>query len=191
MTTSSGSTFNKPTVQKTDVTEKPNKTVDMASSLQLSTAMTIQTQAKSKKRTKYRPVQRPDGVVVLQRPYRPASFMVPQALVFEKHQPTFVVPASNAKPAAMAEHITPKQIAVVKVRHKDLVDIGAHLAEFGRGGCNDHLDAGSDKNEVLYELGQDELLVVMEDVQGRQQLAPMERFLVEEDPWSTIGELGK
>jgi hypothetical protein len=153
--------------------------------------MTIHTEAKSKKRTKYRPVKRPDGVIVLQRPYRPAATSLsPQALIFEKHLPTFIVPASIAKP---------NRAVVMKRVGEDLAGIGGNLkgadtnisnemAEAGRGGYNDLMEAGQDGYNDQYG-AHDTTLNLTEELRRLQtdcQKTPMQRFLSEAGPWSAL-----
>jgi hypothetical protein len=174
-----------------DCPQTNNNTVNISPLATLAIAMTIQVEAKSKKRTKYRPVKRPDGVVVLQRPYRPAATSLSlQAPIFEKHLPTFIVPASIAKP---------NRVVVMKRLGEDLVGIGGdikdadteicnEMAETGRGGYHDLVEAGRDGyNDQCGTHDRplnptEELRRLQKDCQG----TPMQRFLSEAGPWSAL-----
>jgi hypothetical protein len=156
-------------------TSRPN----VSTSANLKITMTIQAQDKSKKRTRYRPIERPDGVIVLQRPYRPAasSSSIPQPPQFEKHLPTFVVPATSKKPRSYAE---------LQTADDDFAGIGAHL-EHGRDGYNEPVDSGRGGYNDIID-GREELWDFLKSVSKRQGLTPMQRFLGELGSWSTFEE---
>jgi hypothetical protein len=163
----------------------------MSQSANLAIAMTIQTESKSKKRTKYRPVKRPDGVIVLQRPYRPAATSLsPQAPIFEKHLPIFIVPASIAKS---------NRGVVMKRMGEDLANFGGNLkdaeisrgdemAEAGRGGYQNLIEAGQDGYNDQCGT-RDRTLDLTGELRGLDtdyQKTPMQRFLSEAGPWSAM-----
>jgi hypothetical protein len=149
--------------------------IDISALATLSITMTIQAEAKPKKRTKYRPVQRPDGVIVLQRPYRPTASPAP-APKFEKHLPTFVVPTATHKQQS------------TRRRDEDLAGVGSRLTETGGEDNNDSLEAGrGGYNDPCYR--SEEVWGFLEDVQrtrNNRQITPMQRFLGESGPWSTF-----
>jgi hypothetical protein len=127
--------------------------------------MTVQPQANSKKRTKYRPMERPDGVIVLHRPYRPSTSSLSEAPKFEKHLPTFtVVPAIKVKP---------RQDGTINKGEQEFAYIGAHVTAIGRGGYNDVCYG----RKELGNVGQ-----LRENGHG----TPMQRFLGEMGPWSAF-----
>jgi hypothetical protein len=137
--------------------------------------MTLQLQTKSKTRSKYRPVERADGVVVLHRPYRPATSPPPQAAKFEKHVPTFVVPAPSTKPK-------PKQKIVLGKVEASFAQVAAHVPGTGKDGLS---EAGYDD---LCQ-GREELLGFLDGLRllrEEGQMAPMQRFLSEAGPWSPV-----
>lgn len=142
----------------------------------LKITLNMQSQPKSKRQTKYRPIERPDGVIVLQRPYRPATSPPQQFQRFEKHVPTFTVPKASVKL---------RSIAAVKRTEDDLVCVGSQFAESGRDGYNDLADAGrSGYNDVAEAR---EVKYFLKDFRrGGQDLRglPMQRYLGEEGSWS-------
>ncbi|KAH7091608.1 hypothetical protein FB567DRAFT_277888 [Paraphoma chrysanthemicola] len=150
---------------------------NISGSASLTITMTIKTQDKSKKRTKYRPIERPDGVVVLQRPYRPAtSSSIPhQPPTFEKHIPTFVVPTTSK---------TTKQPPQLQTFEDDLIGIGAHL-DVGRDGYNDLVDAGRGGYNDVND-GREELLDLVKAFKKSRGTTPWQRFLGESGPWSAF-----
>jgi hypothetical protein len=154
-------------------TSRPN----VSTSANLKITMTIQAQDKSKKRTRYRPVERPDGVIVLQRPYRPAtsSSSNPQPPQFEKHLPTFVVPATSKKPRSYAE---------LQTADDDFAGIGAHL-EHGRDGYNEPVDFGRGGYNDVRD-SREELWDFMKDSSKSQGTTPMQRFLTDSGPWGAF-----
>jgi hypothetical protein len=179
-----------------------NNTTNISRSATLFITMTVQSEAKSKKRTKYRPVQRPDGVIVLQRPYRPTtSPPPPQVSMFEKHLPTFIVPASTTKP---------NRVAATKRIDEELAGIGSCFLDIntngcgkmadagrggyqdvimeGRGGYQDLLKAGRDGYNDLF--GKDESAANVTEELGRPraeyQRTPMQRFLSGPESWSVL-----
>jgi hypothetical protein len=152
--------------------------VDTSTMATLAITMTIQTGAKPKTRTKYRPTERSDGVIVLQRPYRPATLPHTQAPKFEKHLPTFAVATKTPKPIATTRRRREEDLAGIG---SDLIDTGRDgyngVVETGRGGYNDRCD------------GREEILNFLKDVQRTQdirQMSPMQRFLGDTGPWSTF-----
>ncbi|KAH7081194.1 hypothetical protein BKA63DRAFT_203753 [Paraphoma chrysanthemicola] len=150
-------------------------TISRSASLKIT--MTIKTQDKSKKRTKYRPIERLDGVVVLQRPYRPAtaSSIPQQPPTFEKHIPTFVVPTTSK-----TTQLPPK----LRTFEDNLIGVGAHL-DAGRDGYNDMVDAGRGGYNDMND-GREELLDLVRTFKQSQGKTPMQQFLVESGPWSTF-----
>ena len=147
--------------------------------------MTIQPQleSKSKRRTKYRAVERQDGLIVLQRPYQSVSSVPQQPLRFEKHLPIFEKPSPVPPPKKM------KRIMVALGNEHDLAHIGSHLAENVKGdggeievaetcGYNDVGDIEKDLEDILAGL---ELCPV------DHGLTPMQRFLSELGPWDCLG----
>jgi hypothetical protein len=179
-----------------------NSTINISQSTTLFITMTVQPEVKSKKRTKYRPVQRPDGVIVLQRPYRPAtSLPPPQVSIFEKHLPTFIVPASTAKP---------KLVAATKRVDGELTGMGScfldmdtngpgDVVEAGRGGYQDLVVEGTGYYQDLLEAGRDgyndlfgkhestaNLTKELRRPRTDYQSTPMQRFLSEPESWSVM-----
>ncbi|KAF2030880.1 hypothetical protein EK21DRAFT_88597 [Setomelanomma holmii] len=135
--------------------------------------MTLNTEAKSKRRTKHRPVERPDGVIVLQRPYQPtASSSSPQQPPkFEAHVPTFVVPTKIKCP-------TRKKNA--QRVGENLTSIGAQF-EQGRDGYNDVVDCGRGGYNDVQNNRQD-LSAFLKEILMSHGLPPMQRFLSEAGP---------
>jgi hypothetical protein len=157
-------------------------TFNILPSAKLSIKMTIPTQAKSKKRTKYRPVERSDGVVVLQRPYRPATLPTPATLKFEKHLPTFAAPVCKTPP---------QEAAAMARRDEDFAHIGANFREARDVDSDDLVDAGrggyNDRNgriEVRAGHGLPDFMKKLRRVKGNCQSTPMQQFLSEAGPWS-------
>lgn len=148
---------------------------NISRSASLKVAMTIKTQDKSKKRTKYRPIERPDGVIVLQRQYRPAtSSLIPQQPhTFKKHIPTFIVPTTSK-----ITEPSPK----LRPFEDGLIGIGAHL-DAGRDGYNDLVDTGRGGYNDMND-GREELLDLAKTFKKSQGMTPMQRFLGESGPWS-------
>jgi hypothetical protein len=144
----------------------PTPTISRSSTLAITMALQLQT--KSKSRSKYRPIKRADGVVVLQRPYRPATSLLPQALKFEKHLPVFEVPVRTPTPKPQ-----PKRKAVIEIVEADFASMGAHLT-----GTDNAL--GDEREESWGSL---------QDVRGGF-MAPMQRFLGETGPWSVVERRG-
>jgi hypothetical protein len=128
-------------------------------SASLTVTMTIQSQTK---RTKYRPIKRPDGVIVLQRPYRPS----PQPVKFEKHVRIFDGPASRASKDG-------------KRMDESLRGVGARFGEGGR-------DEGSEAGNGVVGEPEEKFQFPREDAWMTKVLEslPMQRFLSEEGPWS-------
>jgi hypothetical protein len=173
--------------------------INISTSANLSITMKINTKAEPKKRTRYRPVERQDEVIVLQRPYRPSA-STPQSNKFEEHVPVFAVSTSKAKL---------RTCAALKRTDEDLVRLGAQFGEEGRDGCNDLvdaerggynalMDAGRGGYNDLMDAGRDgynDLLDGREDnstilsdfstVAQRPRLSPMQRFLNECGAWNT------
>jgi hypothetical protein len=143
-------------------------TTTISRSATLAIAMALQMQTKSKPRPKYRPIERADGVVVLQRPYRPATSPPPQTLHFEKHLPTFDVPARTrtSKPQS-------KRRVVMEPLKADFAGMGAHLT-------------GTDK---VLDDERAESLGSLQDARGGP-MAPMQRFLGGTGPWSVVERRG-
>ena len=141
--------------------------------------MTIQNEAKSKKQTKYRSVERQDGVIVLRRQYRPSSLPPQQLLKFEKHIPTFTVPSSTSKP---------KTKVTLDNIEEELMQIGAQFNEEGRSENNDLVDAGRGG----YNDPHDGLEDILNFNRGCwktaeiSRLSPMQRFLTGAGPWSPL-----
>lgn len=167
---------------------KPNNHITSTTSISRSANLTITMtiQAKSKKRTNYRPIERPDGVVVLQRPYRPATASPQSTPKFEKHVPIFTVPTPSTKP----KRDEPRRDVTIATEKKeeDFAHVGAHLTENGRDGYNDLVDAGrggyNDRCDGHAELlGSKKGISRIEDASTR---SPMQRFLSEEGPWSSF-----
>jgi hypothetical protein len=167
-----------------------------------SITMAVQPEVKSKRRTKYRPVQRPDGVIVLQRPYRPATSSPPlQVSTFENHLPVFIVPASKA---------TLNRVTGTKRVDEDLTAIGGcflgmdtngseEMVEAGRGGYQDLAQAGRGGYQDLMEAGRggyndlfgkhDNMANFTEELRQPRtghQKTPMQCFLSEPGSWSAL-----
>ena len=142
--------------------------------------MTIQNEAKSKQQTKYRPVERQDGVIVLRRQYRPSSLPPQQPFTFEKRLPTYTVPTSTSKPKIK---VTPGDV------EGDLMQVGAQFTEQGREGYNDLADAGRGGYHDHCG-GLQDILNFAEGcsrVGEASRLSPMQRFLVgDAGPWSLL-----
>jgi len=159
------------------------------------------------KHTRYRPVERSDGVVVLQRPYRPAATLpISQSNKFEKHVPTYTVASSAPEPRTSAAQ---------KRTEDDLVGVGAQIEVQRRGGYNGFVDAGRGGDDELVAAGRDgyndlelagrggyneilsdwkpheeamdmsAILSEFSKVARRPGLSQMQRFLNEGGPWST------
>ncbi|OAL00953.1 hypothetical protein IQ06DRAFT_293114 [Phaeosphaeriaceae sp. SRC1lsM3a] len=166
-------------MNKTVVRSNPNTTptTDISPIATLRITMTIQTQSKSTKRTKYRPVERPDGVIVLQRPYHPATLPAPKAPKFEKHIPTFATPSSSKKAT---------QEKAIKQMKDDLTCLGSSFQDMGREGYNEMMHAGrggyNDICEQREEL--DEFLEGFEGYEMSRQISSMQRFLNDAGAWS-------
>jgi hypothetical protein len=156
-----------------NTTSRPN----VSASANLKITMTIKAQDMSKKRTRYRPIERPDGVIVLQRPYRPAACppSIQQPPKFEKHLPTFIVPATSKKPVSSAE---------LQTADDDFAGIGAHL-EHGRDGYNEPVDTGRGGYNDIRD-SREELWDFMKDNSKPQGCTPMQRFLADSGPWSAF-----
>jgi hypothetical protein len=166
-------------------------TLSISQSATLSIIMTIRTEAKANKRTKYRPVQRPDGVIVLQRPYRPAtSSLSPQVPMFEKHTPTFILPASTAKR---------NQGPTMNRVGQDLAGIGGNLMDTKIDGCFNMEGAGRAGYHNMMEAGQggyndhcgryERASKFTEELRQHQtecRRTPTRRFLSEAGPWSAF-----
>ncbi|KAF2822856.1 hypothetical protein CC86DRAFT_409634 [Ophiobolus disseminans] len=138
--------------------------------------MPIQHEAKPKKRTKYRPVQRPDGVIVLQRLYRPQA----QSHKFEQHLPTFDMPTTTTKP---------RTSAAIKRTEEDLACMGAQFTEQGRIEYNDPVDAGRGGYNDVAD-GSKDILDFLKGFSKHGQssrVSPMLRFLDGAGPWSPFG----
>jgi hypothetical protein len=168
------------------MTQKQEGTItasnNILASSNLSITMTLQAQTKSKKRTEYHPLQRPDGVIVLKRPYRPAALSSPPAFKFEKHIPVLHAPASTKhRPTTKLEPST-----AAKVRVDDLVGIGAHLTEFGRGGYNDVTDVERGGHADVGEGDLENVLEFIEAFQARRRLTSIQHFLREAASWSVF-----
>lgn len=182
--------------------------INISSSAHLKITMTISTQSEPKKRTGYRPVERQDGVIVLQRPYRPSS-STPKSSNFEKHVPNFAVSTTTSEP---------RTSAALKRTKEDSVGMGAQFGDEGRdgydylvdverGGCNDLVGAGRDGYNDLLDAGRggynevhsgltpheealserEDILAVVRDfssVTQRPRPSPMQRFLDEGGSWS-------
>jgi hypothetical protein len=179
-----------------------NNPFNVSHSATLSITMSDQPEVKSKKRTKYRPVRRPDGVIVLQRPYRPATSSSPLPVSkIEKHLPAFIVPASKA---------TLNRVAGIKRVDEDLMAIGGcflsmetngseEMVEAGRGGYQDLVQARRGGYQDLMDAGRggyndlfgkhDNLANFTEELRqsrtGHQQ-TPMQCFLSEPGSWSAL-----
>jgi hypothetical protein len=154
-------------------------TISVPRSANLTITMTFLEEARSKKRTKYRPVERQDGVIVLQRQYQPSSLPPQQPLKFEKHLPIFTGPTSTSKPKTA---VTPHDM------ENDLMLIGAHFHEHGRNEDNDLTDTGRGG----YNDQCDGLAAILNFVKGCSKIGetsrqwPMQRFLGEQGPWSSL-----
>jgi hypothetical protein len=173
---------------------------NISTSANLKITMKISTQSEPKKRTRYRPVERQDGVVVLQRPYRPSA-STPQLAKFEKHIPVFASSTRKSKP---------RTSAALKRTEEDVVGMGAQFAEMGKDGYNNLMDAGRDGYNDLLDAGrgsfnelhlewtpQEEAIDEREDILAvvrhfsnvaqRPRLSPMQRFHNERGAWSPHG----
>lgn len=154
-------------------------TTNISSLPTLKITMTIQTQAKPKRNTKYRPVERPDGVVVLQRPYHhPAALPAPNAPKFEKHIPTFAAPKSPTRPT--------QENAIKRIK-EDLPHIGGSFVDAGRDGYNELMQAGRGGYQEISEQAKG-LMEFLEGFGGNEttrHMTPMQRFLDAAGPWST------
>ncbi|KAF1915913.1 hypothetical protein BDU57DRAFT_515708 [Ampelomyces quisqualis] len=152
---------------------------NILSSATLFITMTVPTQDKANNRTKYRPIERADGVVVLKHPYRPATSPAPSTPKFEKYLPTFVVSA----------RITPrKEAAVLAKREEDFAHIGRNLLGFQSDGYGDLVDAGrGGHNDCSGQIqGLADFMIGLRQIQDGRQSAPMQRFLSEVGPWDSI-----
>ncbi|KAH7409854.1 hypothetical protein DE146DRAFT_643164 [Phaeosphaeria sp. MPI-PUGE-AT-0046c] len=152
-------------------------TTQISTSASLKITMAIKSHAKSTKRTKYRPIERSDGVVVLQRPYHPATLPALKAPTFEKHVPTFAAP----KPSTTATQETAMN------RHKDdLTYLGSGCLDMGRAGDNEVLQAGRSGYNGICENVKN-LKGFLEGSAVRETsryMSPMQCFLDDAGPWS-------
>lgn len=165
--------------QSNNQTSTPDPNINIASSSQLNITMTIQSYPKSKPRTKskkYRPIERPDGVIIECPGYQPTTSPPRQALQFEKKLRTLALPPTPS-------NIKPKQrhtIESITAMDKDLIAIGAHFAECGRDGYNAPnalVHAGRGGYNAPFDLRGEV------PQQGRCGMMPMQRFLGEDGPW--------
>jgi hypothetical protein len=146
--------------------------------------MTIQLppKSKSKRRTKYRAVERQDGLIVLQRPYQPANSAPRQPIRFEKHLPIFETPSSAPSSKKMK-----KSLIALNNEH-DFAHIGSHLAEIMEKDAGTHGVAETcghdDVENVEKEL--DDILASLELCPVDRVLTPMQRFLSELGPWHPL-----
>jgi hypothetical protein len=162
--------------------------------------MSPQPQTGSKKRTKYRPVQRSDGVVVLQRPYRPVGSPLPiPPSFFERYLPKSDDVASTTK--SVAADSKPQNLATLTSEAEELASIGTHLVDLGGYVYNDQADAGREKGTNLANAGRGGYQEIFDDrakpiggiVDFLRQVAqegeyptPMQRFLSEAGSWSAL-----
>jgi hypothetical protein len=155
----------------TNKTTTSTSSISRSATLAITMTLQLQLQTKSKTRTKYRPIERADGVVVLQRPYRPASSLPAHAVKFEKHLPIFDVPTRipTLKPQ-------PKRRVVIETVEADFACIGAHLT-----------GTVTEQSRVLGN-EREELLGSLQDSRG--PMAPMQRFLGGTGPWSVVERRG-
>lgn len=180
--------------------ELSRNAISISTSSNLSITMSLHPQAKPKERTKYRPIQRSDGVIVLQRPYRPVgSPPTAQASTFEKHLPIFSISASSPKSTSAISK--PRKAASTTSQPEDLTSKGASLVEMGRHGYNDAVDAGRGGYNDLVDVGQGgyqetcdeerkgiegivDFLSTFSEHQKSHHTMPMQRFLGESGPWT-------
>ncbi|KAH8724460.1 hypothetical protein GQ44DRAFT_727814 [Phaeosphaeriaceae sp. PMI808] len=151
--------------------------VDRLASAELRTTMVIQPPVKSKKKAKYRPCQRLDGVVVLQRQYRPNASPLPKAFKFEKHIPTFSASATQTKPKEMNRQT-----------RGDCAYVGAHLEEDLWIGHDELLTAGRGGYDGIFN-GRKQMFSPCQNNSDPQEgilETPMQRFLSEQGPWNSL-----
>jgi hypothetical protein len=168
-----------------------NNPFNVSHSATLSITMADQPEVKSKRRTKYRPVQRSDGVIVLQRPYRPTTSSPPlQVSTFENHLPTFIVPASKA---------TLNRVTGTKRVDEDLTAIGSYFPGMETNGSEEMVGAGRGCYQDLMEAGRggyndifgkhDNMANFTEELRQPRtghHKTPMQCFLSEPGPWSSL-----
>lgn len=152
-----------------------NNSTAIPQTADLKITMTTQPPSIQKRRTKYRPIARPDGLIVLQRPYQPANSPVQQPLQFEKHLPIFPISPASAKTSKIRKPIKPSQ--------EDFAQIGGHFQDGGRDGYNGLVNAGRGGYNAPVDAATEENF----DLEaGMADLTPMQRFLCEAGPWTAV-----
>lgn len=123
-----------------------------------------------KRSPRYRPVERPDGVIVLHRPYQPASSVIQQRPKFEKNIPIFE--PRDTKSKAKGRAMAPNKVET------GLKCVGAQFATCGRDGYNGPVTTGRKRYHSPASICEDE------------GCSPMYRFLDEAGPWSSLALRG-
>jgi hypothetical protein len=136
--------------------------------------ITMSLEKHSKRRSKYQPIERPDGVIVLQRPYQPLTSPPQQQPTFIKHLHTFAAPCPSSQRVG----------AQPRIGARGLVHIGSQFTECGRGGYNTPFDAGRGGYNGVFDEHEEDAVVGSEEMLGSKQLSPMERYLTGVEPWS-------
>jgi hypothetical protein len=149
----------------------------------LTIKMDMQRRGRSKRHIRYRPVQREDGVVTEYPRYRPAHAPTTQAIMFEKK--LFSLDEVSAKQQTSVP-------AIERNITQDLRGIAASMQERGRDGYNGPVECGRGGYNGVFDnaaASQFEVLSMSSDIQ--RGLAPMERFLCEDGPWSSCSGRGR
>jgi hypothetical protein len=152
------------------------------STVNLSMTMTIQT--KPKRRTKkYRPVERPDGIIIEHPRYQPIDSSPGPDLRFEKK----LFSLENVSTSSKLD--ISSRLAVIE---SGFIGIGACLEDTGRDGYNDFADGGRvRRNQELpstHTLGGVEVHTEVQrsyDQRSYDDMTPMDRFLFEAGYWSS------
>lgn len=167
-----------PATQKSSEQSRSHLIISSTANLQITMSFNVETKPQRQSH-RYRPIQRDDGVIVLQRPYQPpalrkVSAKQPTAPKFEKHIPVFIHPSSNSNKERKG---SPSEMSERYSSH-----LGAQFREQGRDGYNAPVDTGrGGYNNVLDMSRLDDLLQHERNFQG---LTPMTRFLEEDGPWT-------
>lgn len=167
-----------------DITSTNSAKINIISSTQLAINMNVQhyTKTSSKRRTKYRPVQRIDGVVTEYPRYQVKGAPVQEAFKFEKH----IFTLDGIRGPSTIGVGSPESAE----REKDLRGVGAfaeaygrdgynRIVEYGRGGYNAPTPMHAKRNGYADFPDQ-------RPIDSCAGLAPMQRFLEETGSWSEV-----
>ncbi|KAH9861689.1 hypothetical protein J1614_011442 [Plenodomus biglobosus] len=148
-----------------------------SAALTINIAFNTNSKSRPKKATKYRAVQRADGVVVEHPQYQPPNAPRRTDFTFE------------GKPLLMEEvsRANPSKSPLSSTMNNDLLGIGTFLADQGRDGYNTTLDCCSTGvHEDMYATSIDESDLLSLDASSCSSLDAMDRFILGSDAWSTL-----